>query len=379
MEVNMQTKKNVIFTLFLFIFILCFAQEIQFNKTDSTLKLIEGPYVFWQNGAATIKYILDDNYVSKDINVNEEGLLSFNLEGFNRSFEISSYPPKINPCTYSDVSRFFVISDIHGQYDKMVEILKNNRIIDTNLDWNWEEGHLIILGDVFDRGDKVTECLWLIHKLEMQAENWKGRVHYLLGNHEIMVLQGDDRYIADKYIKTAKLMQLDHKNLYSINSEFGRWLRTKHTIIKLNDVLFVHAGIHPKFLDLNLGFQEINNSIRNNIDTSKDKIKQNELLNFLFRTDGLLWYRGYFEDTKTSSQIKQDELLQLLTDLGVNKIVIGHTTQDFINPFFKDSVIPVDTGIKTGNKGEALLYENGIYYRVKANSNKEQLFFPIER
>ena len=61
--------------------------------------------------------------------------------------------------------------------------------------------------------------------------------------------------------------------------------------------------------------------------------------------------------------------------MGVNKIVVGHTTQDFINPFFKDSVIPVDTGIKTGNKGEALLYENGIYYRVKANSYKEQLIF----
>ncbi|MBT3755208.1 MAG: hypothetical protein HOG24_02890, partial [Candidatus Cloacimonetes bacterium] len=55
------------------------------------------------------------------------------------------------------------------------------------------------------------------------------------------------------------------------------------------------------------------------------------------------------------------------------------TTQDFINPFFKDSVIPVDTGIKTGNKGEALLYENGVFYRVKADSYKEQLFFPVEK
>ena len=213
----------------------------------------------------------------------------------------------------------------------------------------------------------------------MQAENWKGRVHYLLGNHEIMVLQGDDRYVADKYKKTAKLMQLEHKNLYSPSSEFGRWLRTKHTIIKLNDVLFVHAGIHPSFLSYKNEFAEMNNLVRANIDAVEDKIKYNEVLKFLFGSDGPLWYRGYFEDTKTSSQIKQVELLQLLTDMGVNKIVVGHTTQDFINPFFKDSVIPVDTGIKTGNKGEALLYENGIYYRVKANSNKEQLFFPIEK
>jgi len=368
----MRRKIFIIFTLF--IFISCFAQEIQFNKADSTAKLTDGPYVFWENENITIKYIADDNYVSQDITIKKKGQFTFELEEFEGKFEISSYLPEIIPNIFSNVYKFFVISDIHGQYDRMVKILKDNKIIDANLDWAWGNGHLIILGDVFDRGDKVTECLWLIHKLEMQAENFKGRVHYLMGNHEIMVLQGDDRYVADKYKKTAKLMQLDHKNLYSPSSEFGRWLRTKHTIIKINDVLFVHAGIHPKLLNNHQDFQKINNFIRNNIDTPKDKIKQDELLNFLFRSEGPLWYRGYFQNTKTSAQIKQDELLHLLADIGVNKIVVGHTTQDFINPFFKNSVIPVDTGIKNGDKGEALLFERGIFYRVKADSSKEQLW-----
>jgi hypothetical protein len=371
----MKYKKIIASILFLFVIFSCFAQEIQFNKADSTAKLTEGPYVFWGNEEATIKYILNDNYVSQDITVRGEGLFSFNLEGFEDDFEISSYPQKIESSTYSDISKFFVISDVHGQFDRMIEILKNSRIIDANNDWAWGNGHLIVLGDVFDRGDKVTECLWFIHQLEMQAENWKGKVHYLLGNHEIMVLQNDDRYINDKYKKTAKLMKMEIKDVYSPNSEFGRWLRTKHTIIKLNDVLFVHAGIHPKFSYYGYNFQAVNNSIRSNIDAAKDKIKYNEYLNFLFGSDGPLWYRGYFEDSKTSAQITQDQLIKLLGDLEVNKIVVGHTTQDFINPFFKDSVIPVDTGIKYGNKGEALLYENEIYYRVKANGYKEQLFF----
>ena len=65
----MQTKKIIIFTLFLLVFLSSFAQEIQFNKVDSTEKLTEGPYVFWGNETATIKYILNDNYVSQDITV----------------------------------------------------------------------------------------------------------------------------------------------------------------------------------------------------------------------------------------------------------------------------------------------------------------------
>jgi len=371
-------RKNRIIVLFLFlaVFLSCFAQEIQFSKTDSTAKLTEGPYVFWGEENATIKYILNDNFVSQDVVVKGKGLFSFNLEGFKDSYEISSYPPKVEASTYSDVSKFFVISDIHGQYDRMVEILKGNGIIDANLDWAWGNGHLVVLGDVFDRGDKVTECLWLIHKLENQAEDLQGKVHYMLGNHEIMVLQNDLRYLNDKYKKTAEIMEMTIGDIYSQNSEFGRWLRTKHTIIKLNDILFVHAGIHPSYLSYKREFAEMNDYVRNNINANKDKLKYNEVLNYLFGSDGPLWYRGYFEDTKTSPQIKQDELLKLLSDMKLSKIVVGHTTQDFINPFFKDSVIPVDTGIKSGNKGEALIYENGIYYRAKVDGYKEQLIFP---
>ena len=129
----MQKKRSIIFTLFLFIFLSSFAQEIQFNKADSTAKLTEGPYVFWGNENATIKYIIDDNYVSQDITVKGKGFFKFNLEGFEGDFEISSYPPEINPSTFSDVSKFFVISDIHGQFDQMVKILTNNKIIKLNL------------------------------------------------------------------------------------------------------------------------------------------------------------------------------------------------------------------------------------------------------
>jgi len=373
-------RRNRIFVLFLLltVFISCFAQEIQFGKTDSTAELTEGPYVFWGNENATIKYILNGNYVSQDVTVKGKGLSSFSLEGFKDKYEISSYPPKIEPSTYSDVFKFFVISDVHGQYDRMVEILRGNGIIDENLDWVWGEGHLVILGDVFDRGDMVTECLWLIYKLERQADNWKGKVHFLMGNHEIMVLQNDLRYLNDKYKKTADLMMMRFTDIYAQNSEFGRWLRTKHTIIKLNDVLFVHAGINPEMLKFNNDFIEINNLIRKNIDAPKEKFKYNDDLKFLFGSGGPLWYRGYFEDTKSSPQIKQGQFLKLLRDMELSRIVVGHTTQDFINPFFKDSVIPVDTGIKTGNKGEALLYENGIYYRAKADGYKEQLIFPKE-
>ena len=81
----------------------------------------------------------------------------------------------------------------------MIELLTNNKIINNDLNWDFGEGHLVIVGDIFDRGSKVNEVLWLIYKLEIQARKMGGRVHFLLGNHDYMVLQRDLRYINSRW------------------------------------------------------------------------------------------------------------------------------------------------------------------------------------
>ena len=120
----------------------------------------------------------------------------------------------------------------------VLAVLVNNNIIDSSLDWIFEKGHLVIVGDIFDRGDKVNEILWLVYKLEIQAKNSGGQIHYLLGNHEYMILYNDLRYVNNKYMSSAKLMNLDHYELYDEQTVIGRWLRSKPTIIKINNILF---------------------------------------------------------------------------------------------------------------------------------------------
>lgn len=367
-----------IFLIFILFSLHISSQEIQFGNNEEE-PLTEGPYIFWYETEVVVQYILNDNFITQTIPIVNNEAMVFNLEGFDGEFEISPKEKLPDPYFYSDVGKIFAISDIHGQYDRMVQILQNNGIIDTDKNWNWKNGHLVILGDVFDRGPKVTECLWLIRKLEKQAEVSRGKVHYLLGNHEVMVLQGDERYVHDKYVKVAEMMNTTIINLYGNDTEFGRWLRSKNTVIKINDILFNHAGISPEIRQKNYSLSDINKLIRLNIDLSKDQIKSNEELKLLFGNKGPFWYRGYFGDSKSYDQIPQQELWDMLDEMNVSHIVVGHTTQDFINPFFKDRIIPIDSGIKYGDKGEALLYENGIYYRMKANSYKEQLIFPKDK
>ena len=100
-------------------------------------------------------------------------------------------PVKRPEAIFGEVDSLYVLGDVHGEYDRLVQLLRNANIIDANLDWIATTKHLVILGDIFDRGHHVTKILWLLYQLDRQAELAGGRVHVVLGNHEIMTFDND--------------------------------------------------------------------------------------------------------------------------------------------------------------------------------------------
>lgn len=135
--------------------------------------------------------------------------------------------------------------------------------IDAELRWSFGKGHLAILGDVFDRGPHQTELLWLICKLEAEAERAGGGVHLALGNREAMVLSGDQRYLHPKYQRVAATLQSpSYSALWNEQSLLGRWLRTKAAVFRLGDYVCLHGGISREIVDRGLTLAEINNAVR---------------------------------------------------------------------------------------------------------------------
>lgn len=52
------------------------------------------------------------------------------------------------------------------------------------------------VGDLFDRGGEEIRVLYLLEKLRGQAQRAGGNVHIMNGNHEIMNIEGDFRYVT---------------------------------------------------------------------------------------------------------------------------------------------------------------------------------------
>jgi hypothetical protein len=281
---------------------------------------------------------------------------------------IESYLKKY-PLKYSDeyrkVGSIFVVSDIHGHYDHFLNLLRANGIIDANLEWTFGKGHLVIDGDVFDRGDRVTECLWLIFNLEQQAEKHGGMVHYLLGNHELLILKDNDKnYAHEKYILPYAKAGIDYHDLFSREYVLGQWLRTKNIAVKINRLLFVHGGIPPYFADQKRTIEQMNQSINIYMtDTSGVMLDGDDVI------IEPMWYRGYFENTDMGS-----ELAMVCKYYKVDKIIVGHTPVDHIKLLQDNYVIGVGVHFNGPDRpAQGLLISNDKFYRCDEKGHKTEL------
>lgn len=348
-------KKIIAFFFFGF-----FLSSLTYGQKKSTdnyniRKLNDGPFVFIKETELIKKKIVNGKIISENIPLN--------------SYQTTFKPDK---SVFTKVRKIAALSDIHGQYDLAVQLLKSNKIIDRKLNWRFGKGHLVIAGDIFDRGPKVHETLLLVYKLEQQAKRKGGKVHFLLGNHEYMVLHNDLRYIHKKYKAISKLLNVSYSTLYGKNTVLGRWLRSKSTIIKINDDYFVHGGISQSFIDKTKFSSEtvhqINNTMRTSIDRSKDEMKSTDFYTTYYRSKGLIWYRGYFNDN-----LKDAEIDHILSQTNSKHIIVGHCSNEEVVQLFNYKIFGVDSSIKRGVNGELLLIKRKKYIR-KSLKGKRKAF-----
>ena len=346
----------------------------------TTLKGIDGPY------------LTDDKVYRVDTNqqIVSTPLIdidSLEIKVDNRSSDVffikkrNDY--KIAPSSYSLPEKIIAISDIEGNFNAFSSFLFNNGIIDKNFNWSFSNGHVVLVGDFVDRGSDVTQVLWLIYKLEKQAQQKGGQVHYILGNHEIMNFQGDSRYNQEKYIRVAQAISGFEecedavRFMYSEATELGKWIRTKNAIEKIGPYLFVHGGLHPEIITYNAGLEEINQTIRNNWDQDvfRSPLKD-EFAHFLLERNGPLWYRGMAINYKYYKKIREGDLQEILNFYEAEKVIIGHTVVPDISTDYSGRIIKIDLKHgkeKNSGKTKGLLIEKGVEFKIDDLGNKELL------
>ena len=203
---------------------------------------------------------------------------------------------------WDGLRRIVAIGDVHGRHDQLRALLQGTGLADDQLRWTGEKDHLVLCGDLIDRGPDDRAILDLVRRLQKQAESAGGRVHSLLGNHEVMNLVRDFRYVwpggyaafqadeksgdrrkalaayekaySGKGLSSAELRAaFDEKyppgylraaaRAFARKGPYGSWLLEQPTVVKINGVLFVHGGLTPEVAAL--GLDQINDRLRKSV------------------------------------------------------------------------------------------------------------------
>jgi hypothetical protein len=279
------------------------------------------------------------------------------------------------------------VADVHGAYDRFVAILRTAGLIDGRQRWSGGRAVFVQTGDVTDRGPDSRRVLDLLRRMETDASRAGGRVHALLGNHEVMRMLGDLRYVSpgeyaafrsidseelreryyrailaeatarakasnqpfdetafrSSFLEQTPLGWVEMQIAFGPKGEYGRWLRGRDTMVKINGVVFLHGGISPAVAAL--GCAAVNATVRLELNAAPAPLALQPLA---VREDGPLWYRGLALEDETAFAPAMDAIL---LELNARAIVVGHTvTEDGrLRPRFGGRLVQLDTGMLGGS------------------------------
>jgi hypothetical protein len=252
------------------------------------------------------------------------------------------------PSILPAVRRIVAIGDIHGDWDAMVKTLKLAKVINDKLEWNGNDTVIVQVGDQIDRcrpykytcdNPKATiddensdeKILKFFTELNTKARLHGGRVITLLGNHEIMNVQGNMTYVSYEGFKHYKDGIKGRREAFEPGAYMAKFLAcTRLACVVIGSNIFVHAGIVPGLIN-NMTIDEINILVRKwllkqiNVDNMYNIISSDKISPF--------WPRvfGSIPPISTDHPNCHKYLEPVLHTIQNKHMIIGHTPQIYVN------------------------------------------------
>jgi Calcineurin-like phosphoesterase len=311
--------------------------------------------------------------------------------------------PADSTCDIQTTERVVAVGDVHGAFDNFVAILRAAQVIDNRNRWSGRRTVLVQTGDVLDRGPDSRKAIDLLRRLERDAQRAGGRVVSLLGNHELMRLVSDWRYVSAgeieafrngdsaqlrdrvlatlneqaaqrakaegqehdreayraQFLKEVPLGMIELRQAFGPQGEYARWVRERPTVARINGVLFLPGGISSEIAGL--GCEGINAAVAKELAALPPPEEAASLM--ASSETGPLWYRGL---ALQPEEELAPVLPAILDQMKARAVVVGHSTvlPGRIVARLDGRVILIDTGMVGGE-----FYKGGVPSALEWHGN----------
>jgi hypothetical protein len=308
-----------------------------------------------------------------------------------RSMKQPKYLVDLKRCVFPKVPKLVAIGDIHGDLSSAIQALKLAEVIDKSIPNNltdinqikWIGGKTVVvqLGDQIDRvrpGKLVNDLcpkndselyqdegsdlkiVCLFEKLHTEAMKSGGALFSIFGNHELMNVDGDFRYVSPKeFEEFGKFFKENPEICKKVNMPYGYLTRkavfkpggklakklagSRYSVIQIGSWLFVHGGITAK-LAAEYKLDYINKYIQEWL-MGHDDIQTITNVNKIYHRDddenSPFWSRTFSdcEDWNEVNSTKHfDQTIDILNkvnnrnnDNKIRGMIVGHSPQFMYN------------------------------------------------
>jgi len=246
-----------------------------------------------------------------------------------------------------EASRVVGIADLHGDFDHTIILLKGAGLIEVDAseaaEVLSEDGHpfsqyrggvkwiggnstLVQTGDLVDRGTYARDLYALFADLRSQAKAAGGRVVNLVGNHDMMNVLQDLRYVSrEDYAEFGG--QTPRAAAFAPTGWIGRQiLEDFQAVVVAGDTLFVHAGLLP--IHAKDGTDALNTEARDQLRAAAQIVINGGTRSgrgSLLQASGPFWLRHFAMSKETKMC---EDLQETLALVGAKRMMIGHTQVD---------------------------------------------------
>ncbi|KDP35155.1 hypothetical protein JCGZ_10689 [Jatropha curcas] len=285
---------------------------------------------------------------------------------------------------YPTPNRLVAIGDLHGDLEKSKQALRLAGLIDGSDRWSGGSATVVQIGDVLDRGGEELKILYFLEKLKREAVKSGGNLITMNGNHEIMNVEGDFRYVTklglEEFTNWAYWYCLGDKMkalcvglekpkdifdgiplsfkgvkqecFHGIRARIAalrpngpianKFLSKNLTVLVVGDSVFVHGGLLAEHVDY--GLERMNKEVRDWI----NGLMQRSAPKYCRGRNAVVWLRKFSDEVPQNCDCSALEHV-LATIPGVKRMIMGHTIQKAgINGVCNNRAIRIDVGMSKG-------------------------------